>query len=67
MGELFRILTQKESVVIGRICGQYAKPRTKDFEREGLYAYKGDLINGIEEKDRKPDPNRLKLGAQLTQ
>ncbi len=46
---------------IGRFAGQYAKPRTDEFEtRDGisLPSYRGDLINrpGFTEADRTPDP-----------
>jgi 3-deoxy-7-phosphoheptulonate synthase len=50
-------------VKVGRIAGQFAKPRSSDSEtREGvtLPSYRGDIINGIEfeEKARMPDPHR---------
>ena len=49
---------------VGRIAGQYAKPRSKDTEtRDGvtLPAYRGDAVNGLPftEADRIPDPKRL--------
>ncbi len=49
---------------LGRIAGQYAKPRSKDFEvvnGEKMLNYRGDLINSIEEnaEARTPDPKRL--------
>ncbi len=52
---------------VGRIAGQYAKPRSSDLEtREGLSlpSYRGDLINGPEftEHARSPDPVRLLRG-----
>jgi len=51
-------------VKLGRIAGQYAKPRSSDLEtRDGvtLAAYRGDAVNGIEftPADREPDPHRL--------
>ena len=54
-------------VKIGRIAGQYAKPRTEPSElRDGveLPAYRGDAVNGLPftPHDRRPDPQRL-LGA----
>jgi 3-deoxy-7-phosphoheptulonate synthase len=50
-------------VKVGRIAGQFAKPRSSDNEtRDGvtLPSYRGDIINGIEfdEKSRAPDPHR---------
>jgi 3-deoxy-7-phosphoheptulonate synthase len=61
------ILTYGASLPIikmGRMAGQYAKPRSSDSEtRDGvtLPAYRGDIINGFEfsESARIPDPNRL--------
>ena len=51
-------------VKVGRIAGQYAKPRSSDSEtREGvtLPAYRGDAVNGFEftPESRMPDPQRL--------
>ncbi|MCM2292812.1 3-deoxy-7-phosphoheptulonate synthase class II [Allorhizobium sp. BGMRC 0089] len=50
-------------VKVGRIAGQFAKPRSSDMERQGdveLPSYRGDIINGIEftPEARIPDPNR---------
>ncbi|RJL31834.1 3-deoxy-7-phosphoheptulonate synthase class II [Bailinhaonella thermotolerans] len=51
-------------VKIGRIAGQFAKPRSKPTEtRDGvtLPAYRGDMVNGFEftPEARTPDPRRL--------
>ncbi len=51
-------------VKVGRLAGQYAKPRSSDTEtREGvtLPAYRGDAVNGFEftPASRRPDPQRL--------
>ncbi|QBX54060.1 3-deoxy-7-phosphoheptulonate synthase class II [Nocardioides seonyuensis] len=51
-------------VKLGRLAGQYAKPRSSDTEtREGvtLPAYRGDAVNGFEftPESRIPDPQRL--------
>jgi 3-deoxy-7-phosphoheptulonate synthase len=51
-------------VKVGRIAGQYAKPRTSDLEtRDGvtLPAYRGDAINGFDftTEERVPNPQRL--------
>ncbi|MEZ5790363.1 MAG: 3-deoxy-7-phosphoheptulonate synthase class II [Nitratireductor sp.] len=53
----------KPVVKVGRIAGQFAKPRSSDFEKQGdvtLPSYRGDIINGIEftEASRIPDPER---------
>ncbi|MCL2544053.1 MAG: 3-deoxy-7-phosphoheptulonate synthase class II [Nocardioidaceae bacterium] len=51
-------------VKIGRLAGQYAKPRSSDTEtRDGvtLPAYRGDAVNGYDftPESRIPDPQRL--------
>ncbi|KAL5366538.1 class II DAHP synthetase family protein [Aspergillus floccosus] len=50
-------------VTVGRIAGQYAKPRSCPFENlvDGtqVYSFRGENINGIHPHDRTPDPNRL--------
>ena len=51
-------------VKVGRMAGQFAKPRSNDFEARGevtLPAYRGDAVNGLEftEESRTPDPQRL--------
>jgi 3-deoxy-7-phosphoheptulonate synthase len=51
-------------VKMGRMAGQFAKPRSSDTEtRDGvtLPAYRGDAVNGYEftEESRRHDPNRL--------
>jgi 3-deoxy-7-phosphoheptulonate synthase len=61
------VLTYAASVPVvklGRLAGQYAKPRSSDTEtRDGitLPAYRGDAVNGFEftEAARIPDPGRL--------
>ncbi|MEO7734640.1 MAG: 3-deoxy-7-phosphoheptulonate synthase, partial [Kofleriaceae bacterium] len=56
--------TRKPVVRIGRIAGQYAKPRSADTETRGgvtLPAYRGDIINRdpFTPADREPDPTLL--------
>ena len=55
-------------VKLGRMAGQYAKPRSSDLETRTvdgqavtLPAYRGDAVNGFEftEASRIPDPTRL--------
>ena len=51
-------------VKVGRLAGQYAKPRSSDAEtRDGvtLPAYRGDAVNGFDftPESRIPDPQRL--------
>ncbi|MBM3569503.1 MAG: 3-deoxy-7-phosphoheptulonate synthase class II [Alphaproteobacteria bacterium] len=72
--DTFRVLLQMAVVLtfaaklpvvkVGRMAGQFAKPRSSDTEiQDGveLPAYRGDNINGIafEAAARTPDPNRL--------
>ncbi len=50
-------------VKVGRLAGQFAKPRTQPTERRNgveLPAYRGDIVNGIEftPEARIPDPQR---------
>ena len=51
-------------VKVGRMAGQFAKPRSNDMETRGeitLPAYRGDAVNDLEfnEASRTPDPHRL--------
>ncbi len=51
-------------IKVGRMAGQFAKPRSNDQERRGeisLPAYRGDAVNDLEfnEAARRPDPERL--------
>ncbi len=72
--ELFKALLQmnmvlmyssgKPVVKIGRIAGQYAKPRSSDFEEIGgkrLPSYRGDIVNDIDftPEAREPKPEKL--------
>ena len=75
--ETFKVLLQmaivltfsgrKPVVKIGRIAGQYAKPRSKDIEMvngQELYNYRGDMVNrqGTTLAEREADPENIKLG-----
>ncbi|MEM7171660.1 MAG: 3-deoxy-7-phosphoheptulonate synthase class II [Pseudomonadota bacterium] len=72
--DTFRVLLQMAVVMtfgaacpivkVGRLAGQFAKPRsapTEIISGVELPSYRGDIINGIafEEADREPDPERL--------
>ncbi len=51
-------------VKVGRIAGQFSKPRSDAMEKQGdqsLPSYRGDMVNGMEfvEELRVPDPDRL--------
>jgi 3-deoxy-7-phosphoheptulonate synthase len=57
----------KRIIKIGRIAGQYAKPRSKDFETINgvmLPSYRGDMVNSVEPNAiaRMPDPRRMVEG-----
>lgn len=54
----------KPVVKVGRVAGQFAKPRsanTETIDGVELPSYRGDIINGIEftEQARTPDPERM--------
>ncbi|MDP6927245.1 MAG: 3-deoxy-7-phosphoheptulonate synthase class II, partial [Rhodospirillales bacterium] len=72
--DTFRVLLQMSVVLtfgaarpivkVGRLAGQFAKPRSADTETiDGveLPSYRGDIINGIDftEDKRVPDPERM--------
>ncbi|XP_052195388.1 phospho-2-dehydro-3-deoxyheptonate aldolase 2, chloroplastic-like [Diospyros lotus] len=72
--DTFRVLLQMAVVLmyrsqmpvikVGRMAGQFAKPRSRMFdEKDGvkLQRYKGDIINGdaFDEQSRTPDPQRM--------
>ncbi len=78
--DTFRVLLQMAVVLtygascpvvkMGRMAGQFAKPRTDDFETQDgvtLPSYRGDIVNGMDftEEARTPDPERwLKAYSQ---
>ncbi len=48
---------------VGRLAGQFAKPRSSDIEQQGdaaLPSYRGDIVNGYRftPEARRPDPER---------
>ena len=45
-------------VKLGRIAGQYAKPRSADIDASGQISYRGDMVNELT-GDRTPDPRRI--------
>ena len=72
--DLFKVILQMAVVLtfgascpvvkVGRIAGQFAKPRSQDTEiinNVELESYKGDIINGIDfdKTSRTPNPERL--------
>lgn len=63
MSAVLTYAAAKPVVKVGRIAGQFAKPRSSDHETKDdvtLPSYRGDIINGIEfdEASRVPDPER---------
>ena len=48
-------------VKVGRIAGQYAKPRSAALDALGLPSYRGDIVNSLvaEPAARVPDPSRM--------
>jgi 3-deoxy-7-phosphoheptulonate synthase len=72
--DTFRVLLQMAVVLtfgaalpvvkVGRLAGQFAKPRSAPTEKRGdveLPSYRGDIINSMEftPEGRQPDPSRL--------
>ena len=72
--DTFRVLLQmavvltfasgKPVVKVGRLAGQFAKPRSSDVEEQGgvtLPSYRGDMINDMAftPEGRRPDPERM--------
>jgi 3-deoxy-7-phosphoheptulonate synthase len=45
-------------VKLGRIAGQYAKPRSANIDASGQVSYRGDMVNDLT-GDRTPDPRRI--------
>src|SRR6476469_531394 len=48
-------------VKLGRMAGQYAKPRSTELDAFGLPSYRGDMVNELhgDAASRQPDPRRL--------
>jgi len=64
MNMVMMYATGKPVVKVGRIAGQFAKPRSSDFEEiDGvkLPSYRGDIINGVEftKEARIPNPHNM--------
>ncbi len=61
--------SMRRVVRVGRIAGQYAKPRSADFETKdgvSLPVYRGDIVNrsGFTPEDREPDPELMLRGYE---
>jgi 3-deoxy-7-phosphoheptulonate synthase len=64
MSVVLTYATNSPVVKLGRIAGQFAKPRSSDIEEkngEKLPSYRGDIINSFEfsKESREPDPSRM--------
>ncbi|MCB9228895.1 MAG: 3-deoxy-7-phosphoheptulonate synthase [Deltaproteobacteria bacterium] len=62
--------SKRPIIKIGRIAGQYGKPRsnlTEEVRGCQIHSYRGDNINAFEPdaEARKPDPERLAQGQQI--
>ena len=72
--DMFKVLLQMAVVLtfgagvpvvkVGRLAGQFAKPRSSDIETQNgvtLPSYRGDIINGLDfdAAGREPDPQRM--------
>jgi 3-deoxy-7-phosphoheptulonate synthase len=64
MAVVLTFASKLPTVKLGRMAGQFAKPRSTDMEAQGdvaLPSYRGDIVNDIafEEAGRAPDPSRM--------
>ncbi|KAL4783844.1 hypothetical protein BJX76DRAFT_357629 [Aspergillus varians] len=63
---LLEAALNKPVLRLGRIAGQYAKPRSNPLETlpsgEVVHAFRGHIINSEDESDRTPDATRLLAG-----
>ncbi|WP_229397566.1 3-deoxy-7-phosphoheptulonate synthase [Micromonospora okii] len=68
LADALRADTGRPCVTVGRLAGQYAKPRSSPTQTLGdgtvLPAYRGDLVNGCAPtaEARRPDPRRMLTG-----
>ncbi|RDU64205.1 class II 3-deoxy-7-phosphoheptulonate synthase [Helicobacter sp. MIT 14-3879] len=75
--DMFKVIIQMSAILtyagsspvikVGRLAGQFAKPRSSDTENVNgveIPIYRGDIINGIEttKDDREPSPERMLQG-----
>jgi 3-deoxy-7-phosphoheptulonate synthase len=64
MAVVLTFASKLPTVKLGRMAGQFAKPRSTDMETQGdmaLPSYRGDIVNDIafEAEGRTPDPQRM--------
>jgi len=62
LSHIFSYHLKKKCLLVGRIGGQYAKPRSFNHEivnGEKVEVFRGEIVNNIEKDKRVPDPNKL--------
>ncbi|MDL5205424.1 3-deoxy-7-phosphoheptulonate synthase [Streptomyces sp. ALI-76-A] len=61
MADVLTRRTARPVVRVARMAGQYAKPRSRPVDAQGLPAYRGDMVNSAEptRAARAPDPYRM--------
>ncbi len=64
MALIFTFVGEKPVIRLGRVAGQFAKPRSASHEQvngEQILTYRGDMINSVEPtpEARRPDPQRM--------
>ncbi|MCG8570932.1 MAG: 3-deoxy-7-phosphoheptulonate synthase [Spirochaetes bacterium] len=64
MSVILTYCARRPVIRLGRIAGQYAKPRsqyTENINNQEMYTYRGDGVNDFQpdQQKRMPDPNRL--------
>lgn len=65
LGKVFTKITETPTVVIGRMAGQFAKPRSETYETVNgnkVFSFKGENINGYHSHERTPCPTRMTEG-----
>ena len=64
MSTVIQYNTSKKVIRVGRIAGQYAKPRSSKFEKlngRAILSYRGDMVNDIEPTAASRTPNSDRL------
>jgi 3-deoxy-7-phosphoheptulonate synthase len=62
MGMILTFGSGLPTIKIGRMAGQFAKPRSDEYETingNKYLTYRGDIINGQSLDEREPDPKRM--------
>ena len=75
MATWLELLINQPVVIIGRIAGQFSKPRSQLYEHSSrpnqpsVPVFRGDLVHSFTAttQARRPDPDRLLLGSYLTE